>query len=102
MIKTGKIAYYRTPADTAEHVICNGPCWLYAVLPDLTTTGTITLRDAAATGVGASAVIQLCAIGLTQQGKQYGAYGVLLPTGLTIQLSVATDLSLVVFERARP
>lgn len=90
---------YRTPGDTAEHVVCAKPCWVYGLSPDLTTTGTITLRNAAATG--GSAVMQVSAIGLTQAGKAYaGGQGTFFDTGLTVQLSVATDLSLISYEAA--
>lgn len=85
----------RTAGDTAEHVISAKPCVVYGVYPELTTTGTITFRNAAATG--GSAVLHVAAIGLTQAGKSFGP-GVVFDTGLTVQLSVATDLSLIVFE----
>lgn len=92
---------YRTPGDTAEHVICAGPCWLYGLTPDLTTTGTITLRNAKTTGVGASAVLQLEAIGLTRPGVSFGGgQGTFFDTGLTVQLSVASDLALISYEPA--
>lgn len=86
----------RTTGDTNENVIHAGRCVLYGVYPELTTTGTITLRNAAAAGAGAPAVKHVAAIGLTQQGKQFD--GVLFENGLTVQLSVATDLSLIVWE----
>lgn len=86
----------RTAADTVEHVIHVGPCVLYAVLPELVTTGTITIRDSAS--AAASAPLHVSAIGLTQAGKDFG--GVRFSAGLTVQLSVATDLSLIVWEAA--
>ena len=89
----------RTAGDTNEHVICDGPCVVYGVYPELTTTGTITLRDAAATGGGAGAVKHVCAIGLTQAGKTFGMKGAFFASGLTAQLSVATDLSLIVWQK---
>lgn len=85
----------RTTADTAENVIHTGPCVLYGVYPELTTTGTITIRDSAtAAGTGTKHV---CAIGLLQAGKNFGG-GVRFAKGLTVQLSVNTDLSLIVWE----
>lgn len=86
----------RTPASTDELLIHAGPCILHGVYPELTTTGTITFRDAAA--IGGSNVRHVCAIGLTQAGKTFGPSGVLFPVGLTVQLSVSTDLSLVSWE----
>lgn len=86
----------RTAGDTAEHVICAGRCILYGIYPELTITGTITLRDANATGGGN--VVHVCAIGLTQQGKQFD--GAQFLNGLTVQLSVATDLSAIIWEAA--
>lgn len=86
----------RTAGDTAEHVISAGKCILYGIFPELTTTGTITVRDSATTG--GSNVIHVCALGLTQVGKDLG--GVLCLNGLTVQLSVGTDLSAIVWEAA--
>lgn len=84
----------RTTGNTNENVIFAGRCLLHGVYPELTTTGTITIRDSA-TAAG-SAARHICAIGLTQQGKKFG--GVLFEKGLTVQLSVATDLSAIVWE----
>lgn len=86
----------RTPASTAEQVIHAGPCVLYGILPELTTTGTITVRDSAT--AAAAGTVHVCAIGLTQAGKDFG--GIRFNAGLTIQLSVATDLSMIVWEAA--
>lgn len=87
----------RTAGDTAEHVIYAGPCILYSIQPELTTTGTITVRDAATTG--GSNVVHVCAIGLLQAGKTFGGgKGILMQKGLTVQLSVASDLSMISWE----
>lgn len=86
---------FRTAGVTTEQLVMAGKCIVYGVHPELTTTGTITLRDAAATG-GAN-VIHIAAIGLLQPGKTFSG-GVLFQKGVTIQLSVASDLSLLVFE----
>lgn len=88
---------YHTPGDTAEHVIHAGPCILYGVYPELVTTGTITIRNTATAAAGT--VASLSAIGLPQAGKSFGGgVGMLFDTGLTVQLSVATDLSTLVWE----
>lgn len=84
----------RTTGDTAENVIHAGPCILYGVYPELTTTGTITFRDSAT--AAAAAAKHVCAIGLPQAGKTFD--GVRFNNGLTVQLSVNTDLSLIVWE----
>lgn len=91
-------APYRTPGDTAEHVISTGPCWVYGITPELTTTGTITLRNAAVTG--GAAILAVAAIGLTQAGKTFSPFGVFFDTGLTVQLSVGTDISMIEWEAA--
>lgn len=88
------ITLARTAGDTSEHVICAKACVLYSIRPELTTTGTITVRGAAATG--GSNVRAVCAIGLTQAGKSFD--GALFPDGLTVQLSVNTDLSAIIYE----
>lgn len=85
----------RLAAVTTEQLIYSGRCLLYAILPELTTTGTITVRDGAAADASGS-VDHVAAIGLTQLGKDFKGY--LLEKGLTVQLSVATDLSLIVWE----
>lgn len=84
---------FRTAGVTTEQVVFAGRCRLIAVRPELTTTGTITLRNGAA---GGSDVKAVCAIGLTQAGKDFD--GAVFPAGLTVQLSVASDLSGIVYE----
>lgn len=83
----------RTVGDTVDNVIHSGRCVLYGVYPELTTTGTITFRNGAAAG---GTIKHVAAIGLTQVGKQFD--GVLFDKGLTVQLSVASDLSMIVWE----
>lgn len=85
---------YHTPGDTAEHVIHAGPCIVWGIIPELVTTGTITLRNTATAAAGT--VASLSAIGLPQAGKMFA--GILFDTGLTVQLSVATDISTIVWE----
>lgn len=90
---------FRTAAVTTEQVVCAKPCWVYGLTPELTTTGTITLRNTPTAAGGA--VAHLCAIGLTQAGKVFGGgQGVLFDAGLTIHLSVATDLTMITYEPA--
>lgn len=86
---------FRTPASTNEALIRTGRCVVYLVVPELTTTGTITLRDGA-TADGNGTIKHVCAVGLTQSGKSLG--GVLFEKGLTVQLSQASDLSAIVWE----
>jgi hypothetical protein len=80
--------YTRITGDTNEHLISAVPVRLHAVVPEATTTGTVTLRDAVATG--GSVTMHIAAIGLTQAGKQFGS-GVRTIAGLTVQLSAGTD-----------
>lgn len=85
----------RTAAVTTEQLIFAGKCVLYGIYPELTTTGTITIRDGAV--ADASGVIDhVAAIGLTQTGKAFE--GILMEKGLTIQQSVGTDQMMVVWE----
>jgi hypothetical protein len=86
--------YFRTGAVTTEQVVSDKRCRVWGLRPDLTTTGTITLRNSA-TAAG-SAAVSVSAIGLTQAGKDFD--GMVFPAGLTIHLSVATDLSVLIYE----
>lgn len=82
----------RTTGDTAEHMIFTGRGVLYGIYPELTTTGTITVRDTAT--VAGAGTVHVCAIGLTQAGKSFGDQrGIQFQSGCSVQLSVATDLS---------
>ena len=85
----------RLTGTTAETVVNPGRCAILAIVPDSTTTGTVTVRDSA-TAVG-SAPDSVSAIGLTQQGKQFGPYGVICDAGLTVQLSAAGDAVMVIW-----
>lgn len=93
--------FTRTTGDTAENIVYDGACILYGVYPELTTTGTITIRNNRTAAGGTPALMHICAIGLLQSGKTFGPLGMLFPTGLTVQLSVASDLSAVVWYPAR-
>lgn len=85
----------RQTGNINEQLVHSGPCILYGIYPELTTTGTITVRDGAA--ADASGTTQhVCAIGLTQTGKDFG--GIRFNKGLTVQLSVGTDISMIVWE----
>jgi hypothetical protein len=85
--------YTRITGDTNEHLISAIPVRVHAIVPEFTTTGTVTVRDDSATG--GSATMHVCAIGLTQAGKQFGGDGVRSQKGLTVQLSVNTDAVMV-------
>ena len=88
------INLFRTPASTAEQLVHSGRCLVYFIIPEVITTGTITLRNGSATG--GSAVKHVAAAGLGQTGKIMG--GVIFDQGLTVQLSAATDLTGIVWE----
>jgi hypothetical protein len=88
---------FRPGAVTTEQLVFAGPCVLYGLFPELTTTGTLTVRDGAAAD-GSGTTRHVCAIGLTQAGKGFGPKGVFFTKGLTIQMSVGTDITLVQFE----
>jgi hypothetical protein len=90
----GMRALFRTAGVTSEQVVFARRCRVFGINPELTTTGTITLRDSATAG-GAN-VIHVCAIGLTQVGKSLE--GAVFYNGLTVQLSVGTDLTGVTYE----
>lgn len=90
-----QIQGFRTAGNTGEQVVCDGPCKVHGVRPELTTTGTISLRNTKTAAAGT--VVSLSAIGLTQAGKDFN--GMVFDTGLTVQLSVASDLSTLIFER---
>lgn len=89
----GTMAYHYTAADTNEHVVCDKRCRLYGLRPNVTTSGTITLREGRTTG--GSAVFSISAIGLLQAGKSFDG---LVVDGFTVQLSNAADLSTIIYE----
>lgn len=75
---------------TTEQLIFSGKAVLLAILPNNTTTGTITLRDGAlANGTGTTK--HVAAAGATQNDIQFGPYGVIYGSGITVQNSVAGD-----------
>lgn len=80
---------------TGETQVFTGRGLLVALIPEATTTGTITCRNGKA---GTATAFHTAATGLTQSGKQFGARGVLAPDGLTVQLSVGTDAVSVIWE----
>lgn len=88
-------AQTRLAAVTTEQLIRAGRGVLWAVLPELTTTGTITIRDGALAD-GSGTIIAVCAAGLSQAGKTF--WGCQFLKGLTVQISVGTDQSLIVWE----
>jgi hypothetical protein len=84
----------RTVGDTNENVIYAGPCYLFGIFPELITIGTVTIRDNA-TAVGGTPK-HVCAIGMPQAGKSFGDFrGVFFANGITVQLSVGTDLCMI-------
>lgn len=85
----------RLAGSTNDQVIYAGRCVLYGIYPELTTTGTVEIHDHASTSDN---LIHNCAIGLTQAGKTFGPKGIVMNAGLVIDLSVASDLCLVVWE----
>jgi hypothetical protein len=91
----GQKSYFRTANSTAEQVVVAGRVRLHAVRPELTTTGTLTLRDSATAAAGTP--VHVAAIGVTQAGKDF--HGAVFNNGITLQQSVGTDQCLVVFER---
>lgn len=92
-----KVTTTRTANSTAEQLIKAGPCILYGIYPELTTTGTITIRDGGVADASGT-IDHVAAIGLTQAGKSFGTFGVYMEKGITVQQSVGTDQMAVVWE----
>lgn len=88
--------YFRTAAVTTEQLVHTGPCVLKRIIPDIITTGTITIRDGAVAD-GSGTTVSLQSLGLPKGGVlDFG--DMWFPKGLTIHLSVATDLCTVIWE----
>jgi hypothetical protein len=87
---------FRTASSTSEQLVVAGRVRVHAVIPELTTTGTLTLRDGAVADASGATIV-VCAIGLTQVGKDLR--GAVFTKGLTIQQSVGTDICTVIYER---
>ena len=81
----------RTAAVDTEQVIHTGRCRLLAILQELTTTGTLTVRNGEA-----GTTVHVAAVGLAQEGKHFD--GARLGTGLTIEQSVASDRCAIIWE----
>lgn len=81
----------RTASSAAEQVICTVRAKLLLVIPEATTTGTLTLRNGAAGDIK-----HIAAIGLGQAGKMFGE--AVFDKGITIQQSVAGDICAVIWE----
>ena len=79
-----------------EVLVFAGRCALIGIFPEATTTGTVTVRDAAAIGSGATPE-HTAAIGLTQSGKLFSDFGVRQNAGITVTLSVGGDAVTVVW-----
>lgn len=88
----------RTAAAVTEQVISSGRCRLWAIVPEVVTTGTLTIRNDSAANGNAALIKHLAAIGVPVTGKYFK--GAQFETGLTIQQSVATDQCAVVWESA--
>lgn len=89
-------ASFKTAGVTTEQIVSTKPCWVFGLYPELLTTGTIILRDQK-TAAGGTAT-HTCAIGLPQVGKTWSPGGIFFGAGLTIQISVATDLTVVTYQ----
>lgn len=87
--------YTRVTGITTEVLISAAPVRLHGIVPEATTAGTITVRDAA--GTGGSNVAHVAGIGFTQQGKNFGTDGARMNIGLTVQPSSAADSFMVVW-----
>lgn len=88
-------AMLRHTGTTNETMVFPGRCILLAIIPEATTTGTVTIRDTPTASAGP--VDHLAAIGLAQDGKQFGPFGVECAQGISVQLSVAGDAVGVIF-----
>lgn len=86
---------FRTQGVLTEQLVFAGRCRIYRLNPEVTTTGTITLRDGALADASGT-IMSVSGIGLTQAGKEF--HGAVFNKGVTIQLSVATDLASLIFE----
>ena len=84
----------RLTGPLTETLVSSVKSNLQAILPDATTVGLITIQDANAIGGGSTAVSK-SAIGLTQQGKFFGPFGVLCLNGITVTLAGADTITLV-------
>ena len=76
---------------TTELLITPSNARLVKIVNQNATTGTVTIREAAAIGGGSTAKFTISAADLTAGGKDFSANGVRFQGGLTIQLSVAGD-----------
>lgn len=72
----------------AEVLISATPARIAGIFPELTTTGTVTVRNARVLG-STGAPMHRAAVGLLASGKQFNAYGVALGSGLAVRLSAA-------------
>jgi hypothetical protein len=79
----------RISNTAVEQVVSADRCRIIAIIPEGTTAGTVTVRDAAT--IGGSNVKHIAAAGLDQRGKTFSQRGVRMSTGLTVQLSDNTD-----------
>lgn len=98
---TAYTSIFNTPPSGSNYLIgdtvtlTGGDVWKYAGngqwLPPR--VGLITAKDTAATGSGSA--VSISAIGLTQDGKQFGPCGIRLDKGLSITLAGADTVTVV-------
>jgi len=87
--------YTRLAGVTTDQLIHSGPTILYGIYPEVVTTGTVEIHDHPSTSDN---LIHNMAIGCLTAGKTFGPNGIILGSGLVIDLSAATDICLVVWE----
>lgn len=92
----GERTLFRSANSTGEQLVIVGRVRVWGLLPELTTTGTLTIRDGAAADASGT-TMHVAAIGLTQQGKDFE--GAVFLKGITIQQSVGTDICGIIYER---
>lgn len=88
---------YRHTGTTDETVISTDRSRVIAIVPEGTTAGTVTLRNDNAANGDADAIKHIAAASLPQSGKQFSQRGVKFDTGITVQLSNAADVVLIVW-----
>lgn len=80
--------FLKTVTGATEVLLAPSNARLVAIIPQGTTTGTVTVREASAIGGGSAARWTNAAATKTD----FGAFGVSFPDGLTVQLSVGGDV----------
>ena len=89
--------FNQTRVTGASEVLVAGTrCALIALIPEKTTTGTVAVKDDSAVS-GSTTAVHTSDVGLTQQGKYFGTFGVRMANGITVTLSAGTDAVTVVW-----